>query len=292
MGYCFKALFVLIVAIVTYSFIQSDDYDTGVLKNKRVLITGASQNIGEELATQYAQSGAKIVITARREDKLKEVAAKCLKAGASSVDYIVADMADIEQVKDVVKDAVALLGGLDQLVLNHVTGLNHPGMWNNSQFNLDYAQNSAIVNYVSYIHLSTHAIPHLTESNGNLIVVSSLAGHVPTINTAIYGATKASLNHFYASLRLEMMASGRDPYSITICMMGPIETDRSRWSKFPDKVNMKGNPIDDTAAQIIKAGTTRRSYLFIPWWTKYASAVKAIPSQVVDRMFLKIFYNK
>ncbi|CAK8691445.1 unnamed protein product [Clavelina lepadiformis] len=292
MSFLYKSAFVVSVAVLVSWLTSDDGFNPDELKGKRVMITGGSQNIGEEIALQYAKLGAKIVVTARREKELKTVVEECKKSGAMYANYIVADMSDLNQIKSVVDTAAEYLGGLDYLVLNHVIGLSNPGLWNGSEFNLNFAEKSATINYVSYVYMSTHATPYLKGSTGHVIVVSSLAGHVYTIYNAVYGATKAAINQFYSSLRLEMALQNRYDYSITICLLGPIATKKSRWEKYPDQVNIKGYPLVDTAKEIIRAGATSSSYIFIPKWTIVSGIQRAFATDRLDKLFLKLFYNK
>lgn len=73
------------------------------LRGTTVLITGSSMGIGEHIAYQFAQHGARIVITARSEDKLQQVVTKCRELGASQVYYFVADMANSNQINHLIE---------------------------------------------------------------------------------------------------------------------------------------------------------------------------------------------
>ena len=78
---------------------------TESVRGKRVLVTGASTGIGEQLAYHYARLGARLVITARREHVLKEVVKRCREVGSKDGDYhfMAADMSDMTQTKAVIK---------------------------------------------------------------------------------------------------------------------------------------------------------------------------------------------
>ena len=80
-------------------------YSPESIKGKRVLVTGASSGIGEQMAYHYARMGASIVLTARRETLLQKVVEKCKLIGAKTAtfDYITADMSKLEQTKGVVE---------------------------------------------------------------------------------------------------------------------------------------------------------------------------------------------
>nr|XP_008509850.1 PREDICTED: hydroxysteroid 11-beta-dehydrogenase 1-like protein [Equus przewalskii] len=90
------------------------------LQGARVLLTGASAGVGEELAYHYARLGSHLVLTAHTEALLQKVVGNCRKLGAPKIFYIAADMASPEVPERVVQFALDKLGGLDYLVLNHL----------------------------------------------------------------------------------------------------------------------------------------------------------------------------
>uniref|UniRef100_A0A3B3UA99 Hydroxysteroid (11-beta) dehydrogenase 1-like a n=1 Tax=Poecilia latipinna TaxID=48699 RepID=A0A3B3UA99_9TELE len=98
------------------------------LVGARVLVTGASSGIGEQMAYHYARFGAQIVITARREKVLQQVTEKCLSLGAQKALFISGDMSTESDPDKVVDFALEKLGGLDYLVLNHI-GVTRFAVW-------------------------------------------------------------------------------------------------------------------------------------------------------------------
>jgi len=289
-----SSLIISILAVsLTYVFLIDEHFDPHLVKGKKVLITGASQNIGKELALQFSAMGAQVYLTARRKERLQEVAEECEKLSGYKVGYYPADMEEyLDHNADLLENAVKTMGSIDYVVINHVLGNTNPGMWNGSANDFEYLHRSIKINYLSYVHLSTHASKYLTESKGHLVVVSSLAGHTPTIHQAAYGATKAAINSFYDSLRLEMIVQGVKSYSITNCLLGPINTHQNRWSQHQNKLKISGTDMSYTVSQVIKASVLRKSYVFVPNWMWIPSGVKrAFMSDFVDKIQLKIFYG-
>ncbi|XP_016535738.1 hydroxysteroid 11-beta-dehydrogenase 1-like protein isoform X1 [Poecilia formosa] len=190
------------------------------LKGARVLVTGASSGIGEQMAYHYARFGAQIVITARREKVLQQVAEKCLSLGAQKALYIPADMANESDPDRVVDFALEKLGGLDYLVLNHI-GPTTFGMW---EGDVEHTRWLMKVNFLSYIQMAWRALPSLEQSKGSLVVVSSLLGKMPNPFTLPYSSTKFALNGFFGSLYHEL-AMKKSNVSISICTLGLIDTD-------------------------------------------------------------------
>lgn len=249
---------VAFVALMAYLY--RDTFDPASLADTRVLVTGASTGIGEEMAYHYARAGAQIVLTARRESVLMKVRSKCLELGAKSVSLVVADMGLSEAREQVVEKAIADMGGLDYLVLNHI-GFTPFQMWDGD---VNHTRWLMEVNFLSYVHLATKALPHLTESGGSIIVLSSLTGKIPTPFTTSYGASKFALEGFFGSLRHEL-AMKRIPVSITLCILGLIDT-QSAMEKVKDKVAMPAYPAHDAALAVVAAGTSRVEEMYYPWY--------------------------
>ncbi|XP_064590541.1 hydroxysteroid 11-beta-dehydrogenase 1-like protein isoform X2 [Zonotrichia leucophrys gambelii] len=202
------------------AFFWKDDFNPESLSGARVLVTGASAGIGEQIAYHYARFGAEIVLTARREAVLQKVMEKCLTLGAKKIFYIPADMSSPSEPERVVQFAVQKLGGLDYLVLNHI-GTNRFQEWAGD---VEYTRWLLQVNFLSYVALATAALPSLEKNRGALVVVSSLTGKMPTPFTTSYSATKFALDGFFSSLRHELIMQSRD-VSVTLCILGLIDTD-------------------------------------------------------------------
>ena len=91
-------------------------------KDKGVIVCGASTGIGEQIAYLYAKHGAKVVLVARRESVLQQVAQRCLKLGASQAHVVPADLSSSEEAQRVIQTSIELLGedNFHILVLNHI----------------------------------------------------------------------------------------------------------------------------------------------------------------------------
>ncbi|KAM7080973.1 hydroxysteroid 11-beta-dehydrogenase 1-like protein isoform 5-T5 [Ciconia maguari] len=238
------------------AFFWKDPFNPESLSGARVLLTGASAGIGEQMAYRYARFGAEIVLTARREAVLQKVVEKCLTLGAKKIFYIPADMSSPSEPEKVVQFAVQKLasfqrtavkeeqlsfqfyprgagkavprwtyfmylhGGLDYLVLNHI-GMTRFQMWAGD---VEYTRWLMQVNFFSYVALATAALPTLEQNKGSLVVVSSLTGKIPTPFTTSYSATKFALDGFFSSLRHELNMQKRN-VSVTLCILGLIDTD-------------------------------------------------------------------
>ncbi|NXA85270.1 DHI1L protein, partial [Melanocharis versteri] len=272
-----------IVAGLT-AFFWKDDFDPESLSGARVLVTGASAGIGEQIAYHYARFGAEIVLTARREAVLQKVMEKCLTLGAKKTFYIPADMSSPSEPEKVVQFAVQKLGGLDYLVLNHI-GTNRFQEWTGD---VEYTRWLMQVNFLSYVALATAALPTLEKNRGALVVVSSLTGKMPTPFTTSYSATKFALDGFFGSLRHELIMQKKN-VSVTLCILGLIDTD-SALEYTRGKVHLSPFPAPEAALAIARGGAARLPEVFYPWWLQQLCRLWALfPSS--GNQVLRTFYN-
>ncbi|KAE8294318.1 Hydroxysteroid 11-beta-dehydrogenase 1-like protein [Larimichthys crocea] len=243
-------------------------FEAESLRGARVVVTGASTGIGEQMAYHYARFGAQIVITARREKVLQQVAEKCLSLGAQKALYIAADMGSDSDPDKVVDFALEKLGGLDYLVLNHI-GPSPFSMWDGD---VEHTKWLMKVNFFSYIQMAWKAMSALEQSKGSLVVVSSLLGKMANPFVAPYASTKFALNGFFGALQHEL-AMKKSNVSISICTLGLIDTD-SAMEKVRGVTNVPAYPATDAAMNIIITGATRQLELFYPWPTYLLTLTK------------------
>ncbi|NXF72314.1 DHI1L protein, partial [Sclerurus mexicanus] len=266
------------------AFLCRDPFVPESLCGARVLLTGASAGIGEQMAYHYARFGAEIVLTARREAVLQKVMEKCLTLGAKKVFYIPADMSSPSEPEKVVQFAVQKLGGLDYLVLNHI-GRTRFQMWTGD---VEYTRWLMQVNFFSYVALTTAALPTLEENQGSLVVVSSLTGRIPTPFTTSYSATKFALDGFFGSLRHELAMQKRN-ISITLCILGLIDTEAAL-ENTRGRVHLRASPAPEAALAIVRAGATQVPEVFYPWWLQHVCCLWVLfPSH--GGQVLRSYYN-
>lgn len=262
----------LVLASVGLVFIavkwSAPTFDPESLKGVRVLVTGASTGIGEQVAYHYARFGAQLVITARREHVLQQVAEKCLSLGAQKALYISADMSSDSDPDLVVSFALDQLGGLDHLILNHI-GPSPFSMWDGDVAHIRWIMK---VNFFSYVQMAWRSLPALEQSGGSLVVVSSLLGKMPSPFVAPYSSTKFALNGFFGSLQHEL-AMKKSNVSLSICTLGLIDTDNAM-EKVKGKTEVPAYPASEAALNVVIAGATRQPEVFYPWFTYIISVVK------------------
>nr|XP_009670472.1 PREDICTED: corticosteroid 11-beta-dehydrogenase isozyme 1-like isoform X1 [Struthio camelus australis] len=262
MGRLQKSLIPFLGLVLAFCFYSArENFKPEMLKGKRVIVTGASTGIGEQMAYHLARMGSHILVTARTEAKLQKVVERCLKLGAASAQLVSGSMEDMAFAEHVVKEAENLMGGLDMLILNHI------GKSYFSYFDGDvgHVQKLLQINFLSYVAMTVSALPMLKESGGSIVVVSSMAGKVGFPFTVPYSATKFALDGFFSSLRQEFSIQSVN-VSITLCVLGFINTE-SAMKAAADVVLMSPAPKEECALEIIKGGALRQREVYY----KYAS---------------------
>jgi NADP-dependent 3-hydroxy acid dehydrogenase YdfG len=195
------------------------------IENKVVVITGASSGLGAETARHLAQAGAKVVLGARRIDRLEALADEI----ALSKDAVVkTDVTDREQVKALVDRAVEINGRVDVM-------LNNAGLMPLSPLEMerfDEWDQAIDVNIKGVLWGIAAALPRFkAQKSGQFINVSSVAGHTIRPGGAIYSATKHSVRVISEALRQEVK-----PYNIRTTILSPGAVD----TELPSSVKAEG----------------------------------------------------
>ncbi|NXS25212.1 DHI1L protein, partial [Mystacornis crossleyi] len=211
-----------------------------------------------------------------------QVMEKCLTLGVKKIFYIPADMSSPSEPEKVVQFTVQKLGGLDYLVLNHI-GTNRFQEWTGD---VEYTRWLMQVRLPSSPELA--ALPTLEKNRGALVVVSSLAGKMPTSFTTSYSATKFALDGFFGSLRHELIMQKRN-VSVTLCILGLIDTD-SALENTRGRVHLRASPAPEAALAIVRGGAARAHEVFYPGWLQQLCCLRALfPSS--GNQVLRTFYN-
>ncbi len=187
------------------------------MRDKIVVVVGASLGIGAEVARLFAAGGARLVLVARDATRL-EAFAETLRATGARVLTIAADIGVPADCERVIATTVDTLGGLDVLVNN--AALHHRGPA--ATMAPEKLAQMVDVNLRAVVHLTCLALPHLKARGGGTVVqVASLAGCVPTPGSATYSATKFGVRAFSRALDDELAGTG---IRIKIVSPGPVDT--------------------------------------------------------------------
>ncbi|MBA0761749.1 hypothetical protein Gotri_024345 [Gossypium trilobum] len=189
------------------------------LAGKVVVITGASSGIGEHLAYEYGRRGARLALTARREKSLQEIADRARDLGSPDVIVIRADVSKVDDCRRLVEETVNHFGRLDHLVNN--AGINTVFMFEDAPPDMSLFRAIMDTNFWGSVYTTRFALPHLKNSKGKIVVMSSAASWMNDPRTSVYNASKAALTAFFDTLRIELGSEVK----ITIVTPGFIESE-------------------------------------------------------------------
>lgn len=259
------------------------------MKDKVVIITGASTGIGKELALQLSHKGALLSLAARDEAKLKEVAEQCDKKNGKVI-VVKTDVTSKEECKNLIERTIAEYGRIDVLINN--AGIT---MW--ARFDeiedLSLLEKIMQVNYFGSVYCTHFALPYLKESKGRLIGISSLTGKTGVPTRTGYSASKHAMAGFFDSLRIELMESG---VTVTMIYPGFVATEVRERALGADGKPLGKSHIEEKnamsaeecARQIIKTIAKRKRELVMTTKAKIGLWMKMINPGLVDKTSLKM----
>jgi len=194
-----------------------------MLKDKTVVITGASSGIGEATSRKLYDAGANVVLGARRADRLENLKDKL---GEKSRAFVV-DVADPDQVKKMMTYTVEEFGRIDVLINN--AGVGHLGPM--AETPLAEWLNMVDVNVKGLLSCIHAALPQLRENKGHIINLASVAAHDVFPEAVVYCATKHAVNAITVGFRKEF----RDQVKITNISPGAVDTEFSDHTHHQEK---------------------------------------------------------
>lgn len=176
---------------------------SGRFQDKVVFITGASSGIGAAMAEEFAREGARLVLSARRVERLESVKER-VEAAGGSVLAVPCDVTDRAQIDGAVARAVEAFGGLDVVVANAGFGVSGPA----SRLETDHYRRQFETNFFGVIDTVHAALPHLRECGGRVALVSSVMGRVGLPASGPYCASKFAVTGLGESLYYDLAEEG------------------------------------------------------------------------------------
>jgi dehydrogenase/reductase SDR family member 7B len=187
-------------------------------KNKVVWVTGATSGIGEATVYALAEKGAKLVISARREDELQKVAAKCK---GSEVLIVPLDLAAPNNFEEKKNEVLKKFERIDILFNNG--GISQRSLVKDTPVDVD--KKIMDINYIGTVALTKVVVPQfLKQGSGKFVVTTSTVGKIGTPYRSGYSASKHALHGFFDSLRAELHDNG---ISVLLVCPGFIQTNVS-----------------------------------------------------------------
>lgn len=250
-----------------------------VLDGRAVLITGASEGIGRQLAIELASRQCHVALVARRRGPLERVAGECRDCGAASVDIICADLTVPDGCRRTIAEATAERG-LDALILN--AGISHYGFFEELP-SLDKLEQIMALNYFAPVRLTYHALPHLRASRGCIGVVSSLQGKVAVPACTGYAASKHAVHGFFDALRMELDGSGID---VTLACPGAVETGLHARAGYEHGASGGMSPAR-CATRVLRAIERREREALLDLDTILSVKLRCFAPRLVDRIIAR-----
>lgn len=208
------------------------------LSNNTVLITGGSTGIGLAMAEQFIKAGSKVIICARKQEKLDDA-----KQKFPALFTYLCDLRDSVQREQLAKKVIAEFPDLNILV-------NNAGIQRQNNFlkgaDISSATEEIMTNFLAPIHLTSLFISHLlSKSNGAIINISSGLGFVPIARMPVYCATKAATHSFTWSLRHQLKDT---PIKVFEVIPPTVDTDLDHGTR---PASFRGMHVDEFIKQVM-----------------------------------------
>ena len=226
-------------------------------RERVVIVTGASSGIGRQVALDFAGRGASLVLSARRADRLAQVAGDCEARGAA-VEAMTGDVGERRFVEHMAARALRRFGRID-VVVNNAGISKHKQIYHVTPEDVDYVLR---VNLHAPLYLTLAALPAmLRRGEGWVINISSGAGKMPPPREAVYAASKFGLTGFTEGLWLDLAGSN---VHAAVIHVGPIDTEI--WQKTDEPTAYRGRkyPPSVISRAVFTAIERRRHELWVP----------------------------
>jgi NAD(P)-dependent dehydrogenase (short-subunit alcohol dehydrogenase family) len=224
------------------------------------LITGASSGIGAALAEGFAERGAIVGICARREDRLRDVLERVRQHSPESRSWVI-DLSELDGIEPFARLAVDELGGIDVLVNN--AGV--PKRRAVTQLTPDVVESVMALNYLSPVRLTLALLPGLTDRDGRIVNISSVAARLGPGTEAAYAASKAALTAFSEAMAVDLADTG---VKVHVVNPGIIDTELFR---LPDNDEPIADmsmalPVDAVVQPVVNQLDSGRLEIYVPEW--------------------------
>ena len=205
---------------------------------KKILVTGAAAGIGRATVLRLAEEGGHLFCVDVAEAGLRETVELASRSGSGRAEWALCNVASLESVRATVSQAVKSMGGLDVLI--NVAGVIK--MQNFERSTEDNWQRIIDINLTGTYHMCRECIPHLLESRGNIVNISSTSAIRGLPWGAAYAASKGGVSAMTKSIAVEFAKQG--VRANTVCP-GSIDTGMNNSSTLPDKMDFSLIPRID-----------------------------------------------
>ncbi len=254
------------------------------IEGSRAIVTGASSGIGREIARELARHGARVVLLARRRERLEELADQIGRDGGR-VEIVVGDVTDPMVQLQAVQTADRALGGLDILVNN--AGIGAMGLF--ADADPQRLRRVMEVNLFALAEMTRLALPFLKLGNRPILVnVSSILGHRGVPYSSEYCASKFAVQGFSEALRAELV-----PLGIDVLVVSPGTTDTEFFDSVIEKTGQPRWPEHGAVSPAVVARKTvaairKGKHEIIPYtWGKMLCWLNRLSPRLTDSLMAR-----
>ncbi|MFO8236206.1 MAG: SDR family oxidoreductase [Bacteroidales bacterium] len=227
------------------------------MKDKVIIITGASSGIGRACVYRFAQQGAKVVFGARNKEKLDTIE-KDLKEKHNDVLAVPTDVSEPDSCKNLIHKTIEKYGKIDILINN--AGVSMRGLFEHT--NVDVIKKLMDINFWGMVYCTKYALPHLLKSKGSVIGISSIGGFQGLPGRTGYSSSKFAMHGFLETLRIETLKKGlhvlvaAPGFTATNVRKSALGPDGDPQGESPRNENKMMKP--DEVAKVIEKGIRKR----------------------------------
>ena len=239
------------------------------MKNKVVIITGASSGIGKALAFEAAKHGMNIVVAARRMDLLESIAVDIRKKYQVEVLAVKTDVSVEKDCENLINQSIEKFEKIDVLINN--AGISMLSLFEDIE--LSVVKKVMDVNYWGTVFCTKYALPYIKKSEGSIVGVSSIAGYTGIPARTAYSASKFAMHGFLSSLRIEylkqnvhIMIACPNFTASDIRKYALDKTGKTKGESYIDEGKLMSSEL--VAKKIMKAIRRRKNYLIITFMGK------------------------
>lgn len=251
-------------------------------KGKIAVITGASSGIGASLAKFLSQLGMHVFLTARREERLRDLHTEVTAKGGT-MSIFPADLSSEDERKLLFEKITAEVEEIDLLINN--AGIGWYGYYADMPW--EVATQMAAVNVVGMMHMTRLFLPGmLAAEKGHIINIGSIAGSLPNQGIAAYSASKAFMDAFTTALHRELKGSS---VHASVMRLGAVRTefyDRAREQKNGRSIPAERFAVstDSVNRAFLRLINRQRRVIYIPGWLAVAKYLEIMFAWAIDQI--------
>ncbi len=261
------------------------------MQDKVVVITGASSGIGKALAEKYAAEGYKLVLAARRIERLQELQ---LQLDNVEVLPVKTDVSIEEDCKNLIEKAIEKFGRIDIMI-------NNAGISMRAAFidvETEVLRRLMDVNYWGTVYCTKYALPHVLKQKGSVVGVISTGGYIGLPGRTGYSGSKFAVRGFLDTVRIEYLRAG---LHVLVAAPGFTASEIRESALVSDGSHQGSTPRDESkmmspercAAIMYRAIKNRRRKMIISFWDGKAIVLVAkLWAWLVDQIMYAFFKNE